>query len=251
MTPRNNREFFLTLFWVAAACSVIYAILLLSPSPKPAFWPIAPMLVAAAMSGGLLCLSSIPPAHPRPKVDIWGPQEELMAASCQAMPTHPQINSTVLLYYALMMEELGETAEAMVGPLKRSGNTKRADGRVIHLLESLGMEMTANARIFRKCIAEDGLADVMLIIPEAAEILDGITDVAVVAAGFGIAAGLPTRNGYMEVAASNLTKRNPVSLMIDKDASGKWLKPSSYRPPDLDSVLVEHYKALGEEWQHE
>lgn len=75
-------------------------------------------------------------------------------------------------------------------------------------------------------------------------LLDGITDVAVVTAGFGLAAGLPAREGYAECMGSNLSKANPRTGKIDKDASGKWIKGSAYRAADFRRVLDEQQQAI-------
>jgi hypothetical protein len=40
------------------------------------------------------------------------------------------------------------------------------------------------------------------------------------------------------VAESNLSKANPITGLIEKDASGKWIKGSQYQSPQIDAVLA-------------
>jgi phage-related minor tail protein len=66
------------------------------------------------------------------------------------------------------------------------------------------------------------------------------TDVMVVAAGFGLACGFPAAAAYEESVCSNLSKANPATGKIDKDASGKWIKGPEFFKPNFDRILVEH-----------
>lgn len=178
-----------------------------------------------------------------------------MKASDQEIPTSPRINKNVLLYLALMAEELGETADAvrkelelylMVEADEFEAMTEGEKDQIaalsaingkIKLLVSLG-DLAAGLRGHLTFVTPGWWLRPTR--QGAEEMLDGVTDVAVVTAGFGLAAGLPAREGYHEVGASNLSKANPVTGKIDKDPSGKWIKGSQYKAPDLGTVLERH-----------
>jgi len=181
-------------------------------------------------------------------VDIWKYQAELMAISGQHMPSRPTLHNGVLLYAALNAEELGETFGAIANVLKGVPyNPEWAAGShlaSIHdALSWLGSVSQEQALVIRRHVAElpPGFM-VDLGKAEAVELLDGVTDVAVVLAGLGLAAGLPVREGYQDVGVSNLSKANPVTGVIDKDAGGKWIKGSQYHKPNLEAVLAKHYR---------
>lgn len=188
----------------------------------------------------------------RKEVDIWTSQEALMRASDQRLPSDgPIIHKGVLLYAALMAEELGETLKEL------------ADEMAINLMEaSYDEDPPSDAATALSIITDQTrhqasmlgdyagairsrltyVSDQWSFTPSAkgAEmLLDGATDIAVVVAGFGLAAGLPAREGYAECMGSNLSKANPRTGKIDKDASGKWIKGSAYRPADFWRVLAE------------
>ena len=188
-------------------------------------------------------------------VDIWSFQEDLMKASDQEIPREPRINKNVLLYLALMAEELGETADAVRKELELyllvtadefdvMPETEQAQFdalRQVHSkLESLVRLGDLASGIRGHLTYVNGGWWLRPTRQGAEEMLDGATDVAVVTAGFGLAAGLPAREGYHEVGASNLSKANPVTGKIDKDPSGKWIKGSQYKAPDLGTVLERH-----------
>lgn len=188
-------------------------------------------------------------------VDIWSFQEDLMKASDQEIPPSPRINKNVLLYLALMAEELGETADAVRKELELYLMVEADEFEI--MTEGEKAQFSALQMIDGKLESlvrledlADGIRGHLTYVNEgwwlrptrqgAEDMLDGVTDTAVVTAGFGLAAGLPVREGYHEVGSSNLSKPNPVTGKIDKDPSGKWIKGSQYKAPDLGTVLERH-----------
>lgn len=183
------------------------------------------------------------------EVDIWSYQHKLMLISEQEIPNRPRITKTFLLYLALIMEELAETIDGVM----KSGPTPDEIDEVMpgshasrfrdHLITMEAL-LSSGSKELRELIAVDRYNPYVGPISrsEAKTLLDGLTDIAVVTAGAGLSAGLPVRDGYREVGTSNHSKANPLTGMIDKDPSGKWIKGSEYKAPDLDRVLDE---ALG------
>lgn len=188
-------------------------------------------------------------------VDIWQYQEGLMRASDQKMPELPQIHKNVLLYAALQAEELSETYAALAQELEADTLVEGlagADGEqeeqesslqarilIAQTLRGLATELYDKSLAIRGHLSY--ISDDWFFTPTrqgAKDLLDGASDVAVVTAGFGLAAGLPVRQGYDEVGSSNLSKANPVTGKIDKDSGGKWIKGMAYREPDLFRVLA-------------
>ena len=169
-------------------------------------------------------------------VDVWESQEVLMRASGQVIPGSPTLTEGSVLYVALTVEELGEACANMALVLSRRTADKHAVA--LHtVLRSLATRLAEDANQLRRHVARAGKMCIPLSRYEAAELLDDVTDTAVTVAGMGLATGLPVRAGYVEVASSNLSKRNPDTLVIDKDSSGKWIKGSQYRPPNLAAVI--------------
>lgn len=185
---------------------------------------------------------------------IWQVQAEIMRISGQQMPELPRLTRTSFLYLALVLEEAGELFDAASTVLARQF-AFRADGIVApdaevtptyqlqhHLLELCNdadlnlLEMSQKIRKITARLPDDFFLHVLK--PEAKALLDGSTDLAVVTAGFSNSSGLPGEAGYEEVANSNLSKADPVTGMILRDPSGKWIKGPNYCPPDLDAVLA-------------
>jgi len=196
-------------------------------------------------------------------VDIWSYQESLMVASDQKIPPDgPQIHKGVLLYAALMMEELAETQMALAQELRMDSQLsatfnsnfaeaaeeqerQSAKNYIAVALESTAKLLESRSKLIRAQLSY--LPDDWWFLPSrrgAYELLDGITDVAVVVAGFSLSAGFPGREAYDEVGSSNLSKANPITGRIEKDASGKWIKGSAYRAPDMAKVLDSQQQAI-------
>lgn len=175
------------------------------------------------------------------KVDIWDYQDGLMQASDQRMEPLPCINSASILYIALQAEEFAEQIRAVkAGILKALPTQDLGWHEAARILHEIAPGLEYDSQRLRDLIASGRLGDtnISLTMATAKDILDGVTDVAVVTAGFSLASGLPAREAYKEVGVSNLSKANPMTGKIDKDPSGKWLKGEAYRSPDLESVLV-------------
>lgn len=184
-----------------------------------------------------------PSEHTAPGIDPWDMQSQLMTISGQTQPKTPEINKASLMYAALIMEESAETYAGIVEALKWSNEAHRVSVvvEVMRLLTDAARANDAKAMDIRNLLADcPDTFRVGLSLQRALEIFDGTTDVAVVNCGFAQASGLPGAAGYVEVADSNLSKRNPVSGVIDKTADGKWIKGSGYHKPDLEAVLRLH-----------
>lgn len=190
---------------------------------------------------------------PIAKVDPWQMQRDLMAASGQALPSFPTLSNDVLLYAALNMEEMAETFQALAEPMRHTllnrecnANFHNGDSRDISafvmvqtIIRNQAESLDESSKRIRKFLQEFKITSPLSTV-EAAEILDGITDLAVVNAGFALAAGLPGARAYLEVAGSNLSKTNPNTGVIDKTPDGKWIKGANYFQPDLIAVLHAH-----------
>ncbi len=180
-------------------------------------------------------------------VDIWQYQYDLMKASDQRVETLPIIHKGVLLYARLIAEEYAEMLRGLGSDLdayvKQQGGQADEQGQALSFISediadvAVTLEHLANSLKGKLSYVQD---DWELQFSEAGlrETFDGVNDVAVVLAGFGLAAGLPVREGYVETGSSNLSKANPVTGKIDKDSSGKWIKGRDYRAPDLARVLA-------------
>lgn len=170
-------------------------------------------------------------------VDIWEFQETLMDASCQRRPIVPYLTEGSLLYVALTLEELAETLEAFGATMSRPSSAHHHLGALPSKTNMLRKLLHAESVHIRDELSRVGTFSLPMTRTEAALALDGVTDTAVTLAGLGLSSGLPVRAGYVEVAESNLSKRNPDTLKIEKDLSGKWVKGKDYRPPNLEAVL--------------
>jgi hypothetical protein len=192
--------------------------------------------------------------RPINRVDIWEMQGDLMAMSGQTMPSRPAITNDALLYLALQQEEMGETADVILKALEKA-MTKEDRRRFLNqeatwrwsemrqTLAGLVAMSESNAQAIRKILKRSRPHDFVLplTMSEAVDLLDGASDQAVVLAGFGLASGLPAREGYEDVQSSNHSKANPATGKIDKDPSGKWIKGVDYREPCLAAVLRRRY----------
>lgn len=204
-------------------------------------------LVGAVIVGGITMARESLTVLP---VDIWDAQARLMKASNQDMPNAPLITDTTLLYAALQLEELGEQFLAMHAAMAdREGGTNLEEGIKVFLkgtgdaLESWGVWLKKDVAALRK---EPGSGVWGMTRQQARDLMDGVTDVAVVTAGFGLSAGLPVRDAYSAVDISNESKKNPDTGMIDKTPDGKWIKGVNYVAPDkdLEALLDPYYHAI-------
>jgi predicted HAD superfamily Cof-like phosphohydrolase len=69
------------------------------------------------------------------------------------------------------------------------------------------------------------------------EQFDAVLDIIVVLIGYGLSRGWPMAAGWDEVMRSNMAKIDPATGSVLRRADGKILKPPSWTPPDLHSIL--------------
>lgn len=178
-------------------------------------------------------------------VDIWAMQRHLMAASDQKLPYLPEINKGALMYYALILEEASELGEALVAILATSvcGNDALALRDAAISIEQAQKNMGYQSKKIRKLL--ESVSDHWSTVPPLPmfkEIIDGAADVAVVTAGFSLAAGVPGREAFVEANRGNTSKANPATGKIDKTPDGKWIKGVKYVAPNMMAVLEEHVR---------
>lgn len=182
------------------------------------------------------------------QVDIWDYQNGLMQASDQRVEPLPCINKDSILYVAMQAEEFSEQVCSVKAVLLSHPPKNHDWNEVAQILHDLYERLEADSIKIREIIARGGMGadNYPLGLVQAIDILDGVTDLSVVTAGFSLASGLPAREAYKEVGTSNLSKANPLTGKIEKDPSGKWIKGTAYRSPDLASVLLSQADAHAE-----
>lgn len=237
-------------FWVAHVIALLIISLVAPASISRYFvwWALAALIVKS-----ILFLGHVVEDDPfdsayeeEERVDPWATQALLMKISNQGMPSMPWVSNESVLYSALIMEEAGETFEALAaalhrfyGPCPDTGDDEtHPAARIAEHLALTAAYLTVKSQKIRELLKGTRISFTPRM-QEAVAMLDGTTDIAVVNAGFALAAGLPGAAAYVEVAGSNLSKANPLTGMIEKDDSGKWLKGSDYYTPDLERVLRE------------
>lgn len=236
MIPTNVRELTMITFACAVMTLIIIGGQFLIEFPDD-------VIIAFVGSGcGLfgLCLGLLVLNQGKKRVDPWEYQQRLMSISGQQLPETLQLNKTSLLYLALMLEEFGETCSAVASALVASGFVKRSElVRITALLQGWFEEGEAGSMALRNMVAKLPNDYVLpLTQAQATQIGDGTTDLVVVNSGFALACGLPGAELYEAVAESNLSKANPITGLIEKDASGKWIKGPQYQSPQIDAVLA-------------
>ena len=171
-------------------------------------------------------------------VSPWDYQLGLMLASKQQVAEYPQMNSGLLLYLALCMEELGETLIAASKAIRDDGAVLKDLTLIQYQFLVQGSALQESSKKIRKALETLGpFVGKSLTLEQAGEILDGLTDLHVVCCGASISGGLPGEAAYRIVGDSNLSKRNPMTGIIDKTPDGKWIKGSQYQPPDFTHIL--------------
>lgn len=178
-------------------------------------------------------------------VDPWAMQQVLMAASDQHMPAAPQLHGGVMLYAALNLEENSEILDGLTKALTRITSEGQANAATIEklsrinaLLQEAGALMKQNSLDIRaelKTFPTDYRAELSR--PEVKEMADGTTDLTVTNSGFALSLGVSGPKCYLNVAGSNLSKRNPETGRIDKTPDGKWIKGVAYFEPSLEQVI--------------
>lgn len=181
----------------------------------------------------------------RGEVRVWDSQRELMYISGQDTPGAPIITKGSCLYGALILEEVGETMKALGTAIQdvTSESDTPAFQDLGEFYWSAGRRLMHEAEQIRNILKHtDEVLPIRVIRRELAkELLDGFTDIHVVAAGGSLSCGLPGEAAYAETINSNLSKANPDTGLIDKTPDGKWIKGSDYRAPNLDRLLDQFY----------
>lgn len=187
-------------------------------------------------------------------VDPWNLQRSLMRMSDQQLPDSPMITKDVIMYYALILEEASEAGVTLVDILRSTSLTsdqlqdfallRRTLATTIRSMDLAGRRV----RQILETPAFNGWQGQPLTLRQARALLDDHVDIQVVNSGFGLAAGLPCQSGHLAVVLSNVSKAHPATGLIQKDASGKWLKGPNYKPPELDQVLVDRFPKMRAQW---
>ena len=73
-------------------------------------------------------------------------------------------------------------------------------------------------------------------------VTDSITDQDYINSGTGVWLNLPLEKSFQAVHTNNLTKVDPITGKVLKRADGKVIKPDSYVPVDLHTVVEQHDK---------
>lgn len=186
-------------------------------------------------------------------VDPWYLQQRLMIISSQRLPAAPMITNDALLYYALILEEVREAGDTLIGILAGLPPGGPASGAMEMLRQALQpatRSMGFTSRRIRSLLELRPMVEwqgITLNLSQARDLLDDTTDIQVVNSGFALALGLPGAEGYQAVGISNLSKANPKTGLIDKDPSGKWIKGEQYVKPALETLLLRYFPSLKDE----
>lgn len=116
----------------------------------------------------------------------------------------------------LILEEALEFAEACGIAVRVKGDGIDHSPRPVVQIERLVLEWTGN--------------------PDIIKMADGLADLDYVVQGANLAFGLPSEAIVTEVHRSNMSKVWPDGT-VHKDAGGKVIKPSTYSPADIASIL--------------
>lgn len=188
------------------------------------------------------------------EIDPWKIQSKIMRISGQPTPDRAQVNKYTITYLALIFEELAETIEPVCDAMARGcGLVRPTDPNQAHaawhaqtpsvkavhqMLRNMGHDLSAVSKSLR--LSNERLSEsfyVPMTRMEAKDFADGVTDVMVTTCGVTIASGIPGASCYESVGYSNLSKADPITGLILKDASGKWIKGPNYVPPNIERVL--------------
>lgn len=176
----------------------------------------------------------------------WDRQRDLMERSGQDLPEAVCLTPQTLLYFALKMEEMSETAsgiynaihssEALVLPVRDAAAFSNAADIVNGTVLALQM-MAAQLRLLIKENFGQRQVRIPMSVERAVEIVDGGIDEAVVNAGFLLSMGVPAHECYEDVVLSNLSKCNPETGIIDREPDGKWIKGPDFKLPNLAAII--------------
>jgi predicted HAD superfamily Cof-like phosphohydrolase len=82
-----------------------------------------------------------------------------------------------------------------------------------------------------------GFFDIETKYSDQTQVLDAFLDIAWVAIGGAIAMGADVPGAWAEIVRSNMSKVDPATGKMLKDANGKVIKPAGYSKPDLARFL--------------
>lgn len=137
---------------------------------------------------------------------------------------------SVGLYKGLQLEELLEGLEAIF----KGHVFESASGVVIQSVEHDTMDkMKDMMNGFKK-----GYYDVLIQNVNRIDLLDSDIDSTYVAIGAALASGADVEGAWNEIQNSNMSKVNPETGKMDKDANGKVIKGKAYFVPDLSKFIL-------------
>ena len=136
---------------------------------------------------------------------------------------------SVGLYKGLQLEELLEGLDAIF----KNHVFQNSMGYVHQSVEHDTMDkMRDMMNGFKK-----GYYDVLIQNVDRKELLDSDIDSTYVAIGAALASGADVEGAWNEIQGSNMSKANPDTGKMDKDANGKIIKGSAYFAPDLTKFV--------------
>lgn len=131
--------------------------------------------------------------------------EAFMRKACQTVPTKPTMPDAAI----------------------RVGRARLIFEECMETIEALGCELVLLNGEF--VVRNDWLKQ-----PSMVETIDGCIDISVVTIGTLSALGVPDQPFLEEVDAANLRKFEGDAHI---DQHGKWIKPTGFKPPDIEGVL--------------
>lgn len=254
LLPANIRDFTMCAIWTALTViltSILGMVFGVMPGAPGAF---SYIYLFAAFTSGIVISMILMMLVPR-KVDPWAMQRSLMRASGQDLPNTVVLTKNALMYHGLIVEELAETLDIVGVALRNEAERERLAiigglpphhttpglATLASTFSGLTLHLSNTADLIKRELKRmPSTVRFNLNRHEAITLADGHTDLVVVTAGAALASGIPGADCYEEVADSNLSKANPATGLIDKDATGKWIKGSAYHDPDLAAVLDAH-----------
>lgn len=114
------------------------------------------------------------------------------------------------LYVGLQLEEMAEKLEAIFGN------------------DESTVDINAMATQFKR-----GDFDYLITPEKIVDMIDADVDLMWVSAGAAFSTGADVAGAVAEVGRSNMSKVDPTTGKMNKDANGKIMKPASYSPPSL------------------
>lgn len=146
--------------------------------------------------------------------------EQFMANAKQEVPACPTVpdEKTRRFRAKIILEEALETVEAL--------------GFYVTIKDQGTYEQLVS---IDKCDFPSEFATKASLEPNLIEIVDGCADISVVTTGTLSACGVSDEAVLQEVDQNNLSKFGPGSY---KREDGKWMKPPTWKPPQIKEILV-------------